>query len=79
MSEWRKYNGALISSRPPHIESNSEKISLLLKEENAFLARWVTDFDCEKETEFWYVICDKNIGVEKYSVNTRSKIKNNMG
>ena len=78
MIEWRKYNGALISNRAPHIDSNSENISLLLKKEKAFLARWVTEFDCKRETEFWYIICDKNKGIEEYSVNTRSKIKRGL-
>ena len=78
MNEWRKYNGALISNRAPHIVSNSENISLILKIEKAFLARWVTDFDCKRETEFWYIICDKNKGIEEYSVNTRSKIRRGL-
>ena len=78
MIEWRKYNRALISNRAPHIDSNSENISLLLKKEKAFLARWVSDFDCKKETDFWYIICDKNKGIEEYSVNTRSKIKRGL-
>jgi len=78
MIEWRKYNGSLISNRAPHIDSNSENISLLLIKEKAFLARWVTDFDCKRETEFWYIICDKNKGIEEYSVNTRSKIKRGL-
>ena len=74
MRQWKKYNGSLISNRAPHIDSNSENISLLLKKEKAFLARWVSDFDCKRETEFWYIISDKNKGIEEYSVNTRSKI-----
>jgi hypothetical protein len=78
MSDWRKYNGALISNRPPHIDLNTREISLLLKEKKALFARWVTDFDSEKETEFWHVICDKNISIDKYSVNTRSKIKRGL-
>ena len=78
MIEWRKYNGALISNRAPHIDSNLENISLLLKQEKAFLARWVSEFDCKRETDFWYIICDKNKDLAEYSVNTRSKIKRGL-
>ena len=73
MIEWRKYNGALISNRAPHIHSNSENISLLLKKEKAFLARWVSDFDCKKETDFWYIICDKNKGIEEIIAVLKTK------
>jgi len=78
MREWKKYNGALIPIRPPHIDSNIENVASLLKLENAFLARWVTEFDCERETEFWYVICDKNLEINDYSLNTRSKIRRGL-
>lgn len=78
MKEWKKYNGALIPIRPPHINSNIENISLLIKLENAFLARWVTEFDDEVATEFWYVICDKSLEINDYSLNTRSKIRRGL-
>ena len=76
--EWKKYNGALISNRAPHIDSNSENISLMLTKEKAFLARWVSEFDCTRETDFWYIICDKNKDIGEYSVNTRSKINRGL-
>lgn len=78
MGEWKKYNGALIPIGPPHINSNIENIALLIKLENAFLARWVTEFDAQIETEFWYVICDKNLEINDYSLNTRSKIRRGL-
>ena len=78
MSEWKRYNGALVPIRPPHIKTNAKNLALLIKLENVFLARWVTDFDQKTETEFWYVICDKNLGINDYSINTRSKIRRGL-
>ena len=49
----------------------------IIKQEGVFFARWTSDFDCKKETEFWYVICDKMI-IEDYSKNTRSKIRRGL-
>ena len=74
MSKWRKYNGALIPETPPHIEIKTSKIKAKIKETNSYFARWTTEFDCKKVTEFWHVICDQNLEIEEYSVNTRSKI-----
>ncbi|MAO72354.1 MAG: hypothetical protein CMD02_07620 [Flavobacteriales bacterium] len=74
MSIWRKYNGALIPTTPPHIEVNTDNITQKLKDEKAFFARWTSDFDQEEKSEFWYVICDKKMSLSGYSRNTRSKI-----
>ena len=78
MSKWRKYNGALIPMPPPHIEINTSNIGSKIKETNSYFARWTTEFDCKKVTEFWHVICDQNLEIEEYSANTRSKIKRGL-
>ena len=77
MMEWKKYNGALIPQLPPHIESdlNLDFIKQKIKDERAFFARWVSEFDRKKKSNFWYVINDKSLALEDYSVNTRSKIR----
>ena len=75
MSIWRKYNGALIPSTPPHIEVNADNITQKLRDQKAFFARWTSNFDAIEPSEFWYVICDKKMNLEDYSRNTRSKIK----
>lgn len=78
MKTWRKYNGALIPSTPPHFKVDDSSLDKRILEENVFFARWTTDFDCKKETEFWYVICDKFIPIEDLSRNTRSKIRRGL-
>ena len=71
---WRKYNGALIPTTPPHVEVNYDNITQRLSDEGAFFARWTSEFDQKTESEFWYVICDKKMSISDYSRNTRSKI-----
>jgi len=43
--------------------------------ERAFFARWVSEFDRHKKSSFWYLINDKPLELDAYSVNTRSKIR----
>ena len=76
--QWRKYQGVLVSAKAPHHEVSTQNINAELKKNNAFLARWVTNFDCEKETNFWHIICDIPLELKDYSLNTRSKIKRGL-
>ena len=80
MINWRKYNGALIPEQPPHIQVKVEiqEVMLKIKKENAYFARWTTEFDCDKETDFWYIICDTFIPVELLSRNTRNNIRRGL-
>ena len=80
MTKWRKYNGALIPDQPPHIEVNDSDslIKKKIRANNAYFSRWTSDFDCDKETNFWYVICDISLELKDYSLNTRSKIKRGL-
>ena len=80
MVNWRKYNGALIPQQPPHIEINADEKDILQRIENdkAYFARWTTDFDCNKQTEFWHVICDKFTSIENLSRNTRNNVRRGL-
>ncbi|HOJ12156.1 MAG TPA: hypothetical protein PK733_16410 [Clostridiales bacterium] len=61
--EWVKYEGALIPDVPPHIEvkMSNEYARYLFKTYKPYFIRWVSDFDCSHETEWWYVIKEKEI------------------
>ena len=59
ISQWRKYQGVLISAKAPHHEVLTQNISSEIKKSNAFLARWITNFDCKSKSDFWYLILDK--------------------
>jgi len=80
MVTWRKYNGALIPEQPPHIDIDVDQNDVLKNviKEKAFFARWTTDFDCNKETEFWYVICDEFLPIESLSKNTRNNVRRGL-
>ena len=77
MKKWKKYNGALIPELPPHMENNVNIVALkkMLTKENAFFARWISDFDRKKKSDFWHIINDKPLELNDYSINTRSKIR----
>ena len=79
-SNWKKYNGTLITKFPPHeiIKENNIKINHKIKESGALFARWITDFDCKSKTSFWYVINDKHMELSDYSSNTRNQIKKGL-
>jgi hypothetical protein len=80
MTNWKKYNGALIPDYPPHIEKEVDLIFVKkrIKEERAFFARWISKFDNKNKSDFWYIINDKSLELEEYSVNTRSKIRRGL-
>ena len=78
MKKWRKYNGALVPLTPPHVEVDVHAIKEKVKRENVFFARWTSDFDCDTETQFWYVINDNSMEIGDYSRNTRSKIRRGL-
>jgi hypothetical protein len=78
---WRKYHdGALIPWKPPHLDLgiSKEQIRSDIAKNNAYFARWTTDFDSKKQSVFWYIINDKKISLNDYSVNTRSKINRGL-
>ncbi len=79
-SIWRKYHGALIPWKPPHLDIglSRNEIKQEVKNNNAFFARWTTNFDSKKQSVFWYIINDKKCDLKDYSVNTRSKIKRGL-
>ena len=75
-SIWRKYHGALIPWKPPHLDIGltRDEIKQEIKNNNAFFARWTTNFDSKKQSVFWYIINDQRLELNDYSANTRSKI-----
>jgi len=78
MKKWRKYNGALVPLTPPHVDVDITDINKKIKETSSYFARWTSNFDSKKESEFWYVIQDVPMEIEDYSKNTRSKIRRGL-
>ncbi len=80
MINWRKYNSAMIPLSAPHVEvlTSEKEIKELIVNNNAFFARWTSNFDCTEETDFWYIIKDKCDGLEELSSNTRKSIRKGL-
>lgn len=74
---WVQYQGALVPDSAPHINHamNKNLVRRLLKESNAHLLRWTSDFDNLSETEFWYVIKDNQVSLDELSKNTRNQVR----
>mgnify|MGYP001365447173 CR=1 FL=1 len=78
MNNWRKYNGALIPTAPPHVEVDISGLEEEIKNQDAYFARWTSNFDQKEISGFWHVICDEKLEIEDYSRNTRSKIRRGL-
>lgn len=65
MFEWKKYNGALVSAAPPHVEPTAEDVAQAKKLGGYRFITYVTDFDCQEETPWWYVIKDTPLIIEE--------------
>ena len=77
---WKYYHGALLPQSAPHIkiELTKEEETELLKLSQAYFLRYVSDWDREEESQFWYVIKDDFGGIEELSSNTRSKVRRGL-
>jgi len=76
---WIKYQNVLIPKLPPHekIEIDEKDLYELIKKENAFFARWVSNWDIENSC-FWYVIKDKKEDINEYKSKIRNQIKKGL-
>ena len=79
-NEWEYYNHALVPTLPPHIDPDTSwmKDSTKWKEyaggKTPLFARWVSDFDCSEETEWWCIIKDTPFDIMSLRSNRRSLI-----
>lgn len=73
---YKYYKGAWIFAHDPHLESKlSDKEVAGLLSKGGLMVRNVYDFDCKKETSFWYVIKDSFGGMEELSSKMRNQVK----
>lgn len=72
---WKYYNHAVIPKTAPHEEPDTTPVldGSVWKtvEGKAFLARWVTDFDCGYETQWWY--CIKDTPYDPMTLNSKKR------
>ena len=76
MPNYHLYRKAWRFSGAPHEEPklNKEEQRALLKQ-GGLLIRNTYDFDCQKETSFWYIIKDRFGDMEELSPRVRNKIR----
>ena len=78
-NEWEYYNHALVPTLPPHIDPDTSwmKDSAKWKEyaggKTPLFARWVSDFDCSEETEWWCIIKDTPFDIMSLKSNRRTE------
>ena len=77
---WEYYHGALLPQTAPHIKVtlSKEEEQELLKLSKAYFLRYISDWDREEKSQFWYVIKDRFEGLDELSVNTRSKVRRGL-
>lgn len=74
MIKWKKYNGALIPDAPPHIAPTAEDVEAAKKIGGYRFITYVTDFDCNEETPWWYIIKDTPLIPEDMTSKKRYNI-----
>ena len=78
MLGWRKYNGALIPTSPPHIDVDLTGIKEMIRKEKVYFARWTSHFDQDQQSQFWYVIQDKPLEMDDYKSKIRNQIRRSL-
>lgn len=80
--DWTYYNHAMIPSTPPNITPDLTPLKdgtiWRLDKRRSLLARWTTDFDCSKETNWWYVIADKPFNLQSIKAKRRYEINKGL-
>ena len=73
---YRLYKGAWIFEKDPHLEHklNTEELNSLFSQ-GGVMVRNSYNFDCGRDTSFWYVIKDSFGGMEELSSKMRNQVK----
>lgn len=72
---WHIYQRALLPKTAPHMPPRTELLSNKYLLDNKLLfARWLSDFDCGFETEWYCVIKDDNFSVDSLKAKRRYEI-----
>ena len=77
VSGWKYYNHAAIPDCEPHEEPDLKPIengSVWKMDRYPLLARWTSDWDCKRETEWWYEIKDEPFDISKLKSKRRYEI-----
>lgn len=76
---WRYYNHAAVPTTAPHENANmnpiKDKSIWKIDGGKPLLARWISEFDCGYETNWWYVIKDGPFEIEMLNPKARKHIR----
>ena len=74
---WRYYLHAAIPTCAPHEIPNLEPVfngQIFKQDKKAYIARYITDWDCGYETNWWYVIKDTPFNIDSLKAKRRYEI-----
>lgn len=77
MRGWRYYNHAMLPTTEPHEEVDLELIrnkSIWRLLEKPLLVRWMSEFNCGYETNWWYLIKDTQFDISSLKAKRRYEI-----
>ena len=78
---WYDYNHAAVPSTPPHKAPNLAPVQsgdIWRMDGRPLLARWTTDFDCGRETGWWYTTLDRPFDIAALKSKRRSEINKGL-
>lgn len=78
--KWCMLHGAIVpfslTNKGHFISKNQAR--KIVQTRRAFFIRWETNFDTNKESEWWHIIKTGDAEIENFSGNTRSKIRRGL-
>lgn len=80
-SDWKYYNHAIISACAPHVIPDMELLvnrRIWKMGKYPLFVRWTEKFDCEEETQWWYVIKDSSFDILKLKSKRRYEINKGL-
>ena len=79
---WRYYNHAAVPDSAPHEKVNLKPIDdgsiWKLQGKKVLLARWTSEFDCNYETNWWYIIKDTPFDIADMKAKRRYEINKGL-
>jgi hypothetical protein len=77
IDDYKIYNKGLIFKGAPHSENelSFEEYKILFKSKKALFVRNIFDFDCNKNTSFWFIIKDNFLGMDELKSKVRNQVK----
>lgn len=70
----------LIPLAPPHIDLGMDQHAAeqMIARSKVRLIRWVSGFDCQNPTEWWYVVKDGTMSLDELSRNSRHDVRRGL-